>query len=314
MYLLYSICSFLTVIALIPPLRKLAINLDFVDRPSSRKIHIEPVPHLASIAIFLGFIIPYLAFIDWNQKSIAILIGSLLIIGIGLIDDWYKTKAKDFAAWPKLIVQVAAAAIAFSAGITFEGFTNPFTNEMVFLPTWLQFILTILWIFGVTTVINFMDGLDGLSGGISAIAAITLFIIALSKGQIDSAIMSILLVGATLGYLIFNKPPAKIYMGDAGATFIGFMLGVIALDGAFKQVTAVSVLIPVLALGVPIIDNLYVVAKRMLAGKPIYQADRSQMHYRLLSAGLTQKQTVLIIYLMSICLSLASIVLLLINI
>ncbi|WP_442603154.1 MraY family glycosyltransferase [Paenibacillus sp. KN14-4R] len=314
MYFLYSICSFLTVIALIPPLRKIAINLDFVDRPNSRKIHIEPVPHLASIAIFLGFIIPYLVFIDWNMKSAAILIGALLVIGIGLIDDWYKTKAKDFPAWPKLIVQVAAAVIAFSAGITFEGFTNPFTQEMVLLPVWLQFVLTILWIFGVTTVINFMDGLDGLSGGVSAIAAITLFLVALSKGQIDSAIMSILLVGATLGYLIFNKPPAKIYMGDAGATFIGFLLGVIALDGAFKQVTAISIFIPVLALGVPIADNLYVIVKRMLAGKPIYQADRSQMHYRLLSAGLTQKQTVLIIYLMSTCLSLASIILLLINI
>lgn len=314
LYLAAFLLSTALVIILIPPLRQLAIRIDFVDRPTSRKIHKEPVPHLASIALYLGFIIPYLAFTKhWDKEVLGILIGSSLILGIGMIDDWYKTKGKDFGALPKTIVQVSAAIIVFYSGISFVGVTIPFAGHMFVFPEWMQFVLTILWIFGVTTVINFTDGLDGLSGGVSAIAALTLFIVAIVKGQPQSAMMAILLVGITLGYLKYNKPPAKIYMGDAGATFIGFMLGIIALDGAFKQVTVISILVPVLALGVPIFDNIYVVITRYLRGQPVYKADRSQLHYRLLTWGLNPKQAVLFIYLLSACLSLSSIIIMLLS-
>ncbi|GIO34702.1 undecaprenyl-phosphate alpha-N-acetylglucosaminyl 1-phosphate transferase [Paenibacillus albilobatus] len=314
MYVIAFIVSLVIVLALIPPLRKLAIRVDFVDRPTSRKIHKEPVPHLASIAIFLGFMIPYVILSrHWDLEMAGIVAGSLLILGIGIVDDWYKTRGKDFPALPKTIVQVGAAVIVYFCGISFVGVTIPFTGHMVVFPEWLQFILTILWIFGVTTVINFMDGLDGLSGGVAGISALTLFVVAIAKGQTQSAIMAIILVGVALGYLKYNKPPAKIYMGDAGATFIGFMLGIIALDGAFKQVTVISILVPVLALGVPIFDNIYVIIKRYLNGKPVYKADRSQIHYRLLSWGLSPKQAVLFIYLISACLSLSSIILMLLS-
>ncbi|MDR9857245.1 MraY family glycosyltransferase [Paenibacillus sp. VCA1] len=313
-YVIAFIVSLVIVLALIPPLRKLAIRFDFVDRPTSRKIHKEPVPHLASIAIFLGFMIPYVILSrQWDLEMAGIIAGSLLILGIGIVDDWYKTRGKDFPALPKTIVQVGAAVIVYFCGISFVGVTIPFTGHMVVFPEWLQFILTILWIFGVTTVINFMDGLDGLSGGVAGISALTLFVVAIAKGQTQSAIMAIILVGVALGYLKYNKPPAKIYMGDAGATFIGFMLGIIALDGAFKQVTVISILVPVLALGVPIFDNIYVIIKRYLNGKPVYKADRSQLHYRLLSWGLSPKQAVLFIYLISACLSLSSIILMLLS-
>ncbi|MDR0266960.1 MraY family glycosyltransferase [Paenibacillus sp.] len=313
-YVIGFILSLVIVLALIPPLRKLAIRVDFVDRPTSRKIHKEPVPHLASIAIFLGFMIPYLILSrHWDLEMAGIIGGSLLILAIGMVDDWYKTRGKDFPALPKTIVQVAAAVIVYFSGISFVGVTVPFTGHMIVFPDWLQFILTILWIFGVTTVINFMDGLDGLSGGVAGISALTLFVVAIAKGQAQSAIMAIILVGVALGYLKYNKPPAKIYMGDAGATFIGFMLGIIALDGAFKQVTVISILVPVLALGVPIFDNIYVVIKRYLNGQPVYKADRSQIHYRLLSWGLSPKQAVLFIYLISVCLSLSSIILMLLS-
>ncbi|MEK4359480.1 MraY family glycosyltransferase [Paenibacillus sp. FSL M7-1455] len=313
-YVIAFILSLVIVLALIPPLRKLAIRVDFVDRPTSRKIHKEPVPHLASIAIFLGFMIPYLILSrHWDSEMAGIIAGSLLILGIGMVDDWYKTRGKDFPALPKTVVQVGAAVIVYFSGISFVGVTIPFAGHMIVFPEWLQFILTILWIFGVTTVINFMDGLDGLSGGVAGISALTLFIVAISKGQTQSAIMAIILVGVALGYLKYNKPPAKIYMGDAGATFIGFMLGIIALDGAFKQVTVISILVPVLALGVPIFDNIYVIIKRYLNGKPVYKADRSQIHYRLLSWGLSPKQAVLFIYLISACLSLSSIILMLLS-
>ncbi|MGF7047157.1 UDP-N-acetylmuramyl pentapeptide phosphotransferase/UDP-N-acetylglucosamine-1-phosphate transferase [Paenibacillus sp. DS2015] len=314
LYAIAFILSMIIVLVLIPPLRRLAVRMDFVDRPTSRKIHKEPVPHLASIAIFLGFMIPYVLLTKhWDKEMLGIVIGSLLILGIGMIDDWYKTKGKDFGALPKTLVQVSAAVIVYSVGISFEGMSVPFSGHMIIFPEWLQFLLTILWVFGVTTVINFMDGLDGLSGGVAAISAFTLFIVAIVKGQPQSAMMAILLIGITLGYLKYNKPPAKIYMGDAGATFIGFMLGIIALDGAFKQVTVISILVPVLALGVPIFDNIYVVIKRYLNGQPVYKADRSQLHYRLLSWGLNPKQAVLFIYLISACLSLSSIILMLLS-
>lgn len=314
-YFLAFIVAFIIVMLLIPQLKKIAIKMDFVDRPTVRKIHKEPVPHLASVGIFLGFIVTYLAFsMDFGGKTIALFIGSLMILSIGIVDDWFKTKHSEFPALPKFIVQVSAAIIVYQSGVVFYGFTNPFTHEFIMIPVILQFLLTVTWIFGVTTVINFIDGLDGLAGGISAISAITLFIVALIKGQPDSAMMSIILTGVIIGYLRYNKHPAQIYMGDAGATFIGFILSVIALGGAFKQATLLSLFIPILALGVPIFDNIFVVIKRMMEGKPVYKADRSQVHYRLLSSGLNTKQVVTFLCLLNVCFGLFSIIILLLKV
>lgn len=317
MYILAFILSFAVVVLLIPPLGRLAHRLDFVDKPREdveRKLHRQPIPLTASYAIFTGFFLTYIAFTkELTWETAALVAGGMLLLTIGTIDDWYKTKGKDFPALPKMIIQVSAAVLVFASGIAFTGFVNPFNAEYVLLPIWLQFILTILWIFGVTTVINFSDGMDGLAGGLSAISAITLFIVAITKGQSDSALMSITLVGVTLGYLKYNKAPAKVFMGDAGATFLGFILAVIALDGAFKQATMLSIFIPILALGVPIFDNVFVVIKRFLQGKAIYQADASQAHYRLLRAGLNHKQVVAVLYLVSTCLCLSSIILLLVD-
>ena len=224
-----------------------------------------------------------------------------------------RRKEKTFLALPKFIVQVSAAVLVYTSGIAFTGFYNPLSGDYVVLPIVLQFLLTILWIFGVTTVINFSDGMDGLAGGLSAISAVTLFIVAITKGQSTSAMMAIIVVGVTVAYLRYNKHPARIFMGDAGATFIGFILAVIALDGAFKQATVLSLFIPILALGVPIFDNLFVVVKRFIQGKSIYQADASQAHYRLLRAGLNHKQVVMFLCLISTCLCLSSIILLLVQ-
>lgn len=311
-YLAAFISALLVAMLLIPQLKRLAIKIDFVDRPTERKIHKDPVPHLASIGIFFGFMIPYFAFTQkFDQQALALVMGSVIIIGIGIVDDWFKTKGKDFPALPKLVFQVAAAVIVYQSGVVFYGFTNPISNEYVLLPTVLQFLLTVTWIFGVTTVINFMDGLDGLAGSIAAISGTTLFVVALAMGQSDSAVMAIIIVGAVVGYLKYNKAPAQIYMGDAGATFIGFILAVIALDGAFKQATILSLLIPVFALGVPIFDSIIVVIRRMMKGKPIYLADREQGHYRLLSSGMSQKQVVAVLSLVNLCLGLFSIIILL---
>lgn len=316
-YVLAFVITFCAVVMLIPVFRRLAVKIGFVDRPvknNERKIHRTPVPLLASIPMFTAFAAAYLLLNGgFNRRTLAVVSGSLLILGIGMVDDWYKTRGKEFPTLPKFIVQISAAVLVYFSGIQFTGFANPFSSGYVLLPEGLQFVLTVTWIFGVTTVINFSDGIDGLAGGLTAISGTTLFIVAMMKGRTESAVMSMLLVGITMGYLLFNRYPAKVYMGDAGATFLGFILGIIALDGAFKQATALTLFIPILALGVPIFDNLYVVLKRLLKGKPVYMADSGQIHYRLLSSGLNQKQAVSFLYLVNTCLCLASIILLLLR-
>lgn len=314
-YVLGFLISFAVVYLLIPPLARLAFRLDFVDKPREgveRKLHREPIPLTASYAIYLGFAAAYLLLTEWSgYETLAVLAGGALLLVIGTVDDWYKTQGRDFPSLPKALVQMAAAVLVYLSGIEFSGFVNPFNGDYVLLPEWMQFVLTILWIFGVTTVINFSDGMDGLAGSLSAISAGTLFIVALVKGQDHSAMMAVILLAAAIAYLKYNKPPAKIFMGDAGATFLGFILSVIALDGVFKQATILSLFIPILALGVPIFDNLFVVFKRLLQGKPIYQADASQVHYRLLRAGYNNRQALALLTLLSLCLGLSSIILLL---
>lgn len=313
-YIYAMAISFLVVFLIIPSLMRIANKFEFTDKPTGRKKHREPIPLIGGIGMFIGFFISFFVFVhDSRIQSLAVFFSSLLILLIGLVDDFFKTRGKEFSIMPRVFIQILAAVITYKAGIVFLGITNPFNGQYVLLPSALQFILTITWIFGVTTVINWSDGMDGLAGGISSISATTLFVVALAKDQTDSAVMSILLVGAILAFLKYNRHPAKIFMGDSGANFLGFMLAIIALDGAFKQATVISLLIPFLALGVPIFDNIFVIFKRFAEGKPVYQADRSQIHYRLQRKGLTTRQVVSYICLISTCLSLLSILILLLR-
>lgn len=311
--------AFLTVYLIVyfitPFLIKLAIRFDFLDKPTIRKKQEKPMPLVGGISIFIAFFMSYLIFIRPIKKEFAyILVSSLLVFIIGIIDDWYKAKGKEFAVLPRLIIQIISAFMIYKSGIVFNGFTNPFTNKYIILSEGISLLLSITWILGVTTVINWSDGVDGLAGSLSAIAGSTLFVVALAKNQTDSAMMSILLVGSLIGFLKYNKYPAQTYIGDSGANFSGFILAIIALEGAFKQATIISLAIPILALGVPIFDNIYVVIKRIIKGKPIYEADASQIHHRLLSTGLNQKQVVMFISLISVCLSLCSIIILLLKV
>lgn len=317
-YFLAFLSALLIMLAVTPQLRKLAYKINYLEKPRAdmeRKVHKEPKPYLAAVGMFLCFWILYVIFVgSLNTRTLTIFASSFMIFAIGMADDWFKINGKDLKALPKMVVQLLACILVYRAGILFTGFTNPFDGTYVMLPQWLQFFLTVIWLFGVTTVINFADGLDGLAGGIVCISAATLFIVALAKGQNISALMAILLVGICLGYLRYNKFPAKILMGDAGATFLGFMLALISLDGAFKQATVISIFVPILALGLPIFDNIFVVFKRMKEGKPIYVGDSTQVHYRLLSKGFTQKQTVYVLYLVCLCLNLSAIILFLLKI
>ncbi len=312
-------CAFLTTYLIVyfvtPILIKLAIRFNFVDKPTKRKKQEEPVPLVGGISLLIAFFIGYHFFIiTIDKRFIYILVSSFLVFFIGIVDDWYKTKGKEFSVFPRLVIQIIAAFMIYHSEIAFNGFTNPWTHNYIELPWELSLLLSITWILGVTTVINWSDGVDALAGSLSAIASTTLFIVALAKNQTDSAMMSVLLVGSLIGFLKYNRYPAKTYMGDSGANFSGFILSIIALDGAFKQATIISIAIPILALGVPIFDNVYVIIRRIINLKPIYEADASQIHHRLLSTGLNQKQVVMFICLTSLCFSLCSIIILLLKI
>ncbi|MDU7452984.1 MULTISPECIES: MraY family glycosyltransferase [Clostridium] len=313
-YLIATILSFSIVFILTPILMKVALKYNFTDKPTKRKKHRGPIPLCGGISMFIGFFIPYfIVFYDHPFKEkYGIFIGALLILIIGVVDDYYKSIGKEFAIIPRLIVQLLAAIIVYKSGVVFQGFTNPFTNTYVVLPTIIQFILTITWIFGVTTVINWSDGMDGLAGGLSFISAMTFAASAVILSQSPSLLFSLMIAGVVLAFLFYNKYPARIFMGDSGANFLGFILSIIALDGAFKAATILSLLIPILALAVPIFDNIFVIFKRFSEGKPIYQADRSQLHYRLEAKGLNTKQVVSFISAISLVFSIISILMLLI--
>ncbi|WP_252237839.1 MULTISPECIES: MraY family glycosyltransferase [unclassified Clostridium] len=311
-YILAMIVTLLLSLLIMPIVMKLAIKLKFTDKPTKRKQHKKETPLCGGIVLYICFFISFFLFVkDDIKQQIVVFIAATAILLIGLIDDYYKTRFKEFAILPRLIIQLLSAVLVFKAGIAFMGFTNPFTGEFIELSKTIQFLLTITWIFGVTTVINWSDGMDGLAGGISLISAITFLLAAIILRQQVSAETSIILIGSILGFLYYNKFPAKVFMGDSGANFLGFILSVIALDGAFKQATVLSLFIPILALAVPIFDNLFVIFKRFSEGKPVYQADRSQIHFRLEEKGFTPKQAVNYIMIISSVFSAISVILLL---
>lgn len=314
-YLLATILAFSTVFILTPILMKLAFKYNFTDKPTKRKKHRGEIPLCGGISMFIGFFISYfIVFYNYSfDEKYGIFIGALLILIIGVVDDYYKSIGKEFGITPRLIVQLLAAIIVFKSGIAFEGFTNPFTDQYITLSPIVQFVLTITWIFGVTTVINWSDGMDGLAGGLSFISAMTFAATAIILAQPASLLFSLMIAGVVLAFLFYNRYPAKIFMGDSGANFLGFILSIIALDGAFKGATILSLMIPILALAVPIFDNIFVIFKRFSEGKPIYQADRSQIHYRLQAKGLNTNQIVTFISIISLTCSAISILLLLIK-
>lgn len=313
-YFLGIVLAFLIVYFTLPQLMKLSHKIGFSDKPTDRKRHKGATPLCGGLAIYLGFFIMYFIFVTDNRtEQMWVFIASTLVLGIGLVDDYYKSQGKEFPIYPRLFVQLFAAILVFRAGIVFPGFTSLSTGELIPLSGELQFIFTVTWIFGVTTVINWSDGMDGLAGGISVVSCGTFFVAAVILGQSTSAMISLILAGSIFGFLKYNKYPAKVFMGDSGANLIGFLLSIIALDGAFKQATVMSLFIPILALAVPIFDNIFVILKRFSEGKPVYQADRSQIHYRLEEKGLTPKQIVKYIVTISLICSTISIILILIK-
>jgi len=314
---------FVLVLVLMPQMSKLAHKFDFTDKPTERKKHKTPMPLSGGVAMFIAVLVGFLIFVfvtdifieGIDPEMIAVLGGAGLIVAIGVVDDFSKSKGKEFPVWPRLLVHIGAASVAFVAGVRFTGFMNPFTEQYVYLAMSLQYILTVLWFVGLVTAFNFMDGLDGLSGLLALVSGSTFFVVALYMGQPESAVLAVILVAAVAGFLRFNLPPAKVYMGDSGAYLLGFLLAAISLQGSFKQATVISLAIPMLAMGVPIFDGILVVVRRLLARKPAHIADSTNIthiHFRLLRDGMKPGHAVTLIILLSACLNLASIILMLV--
>ena len=300
-YIAAFLISILLTYILTPTVKKLAIRINAVDMPGERRINKSVIPTLGGIAIYIGFLFPVLVLSNIDRTMMGILIGGTFILIIGIFDDLY-----ELSPGLKLIAQIAAASILILYGVRVDFITNPF-GGMIYLGSW-GIPLTILWVVSITNTVNLVDGLDGLAAGISAIAAITLFFVGLQEGQVTAAVMALALAGSSLGFLKYNFNPAEIFMGDTGAMFLGYVLAAIAVSGALKSAAAVTLIVPVLALGVPIFDTIFAIIRRLYNRKPIGEADQGHLHHRLLALGLNQRQAVLSVYVISIGLGLMALI------
>jgi UDP-GlcNAc:undecaprenyl-phosphate GlcNAc-1-phosphate transferase len=310
-YVLAALISFAIVFVCVPPLRKLALRLGFVDRPNTRKIHNKPVPLMGGAAIFAGCVFVMFLLLGFTSLTWTIATGGLVLVTIGLIDDAAKAKGKDFPVWPRVILYLGAASLPSLFQIQIAGIANPFNGLFISFPDWFSWMMTMLWVFALINMINFIDGVDGLAAGVSTLSALTLLTAALIKGQPETAILAIIVAGVSFGFLVHNFYPARIFMGDAGATFLGYTLAVIAVHGTFKRATFITVLVPLLALGLPIMDTAYVMLRRLISGKGLHRADKLHTHHTLMKWGLNQVQTVSFMYLIAALFALLSIILLL---
>jgi UDP-GlcNAc:undecaprenyl-phosphate/decaprenyl-phosphate GlcNAc-1-phosphate transferase len=289
--------AFVVVVLLTPAVGGMARLLGAVDRPDERRLNRRPIPRLGGLAIFLGIVVPALAFLDVSGETRGVLLGAAVATVVGAVDDF-----RGLSPPTKLVGQIAAACIPIAFGVWIDHFTLPFLGA-VDVPEWIGMPLSVLWIVAVMNMVNFLDGMDGLAAGVCAIAGVTFSIIALSLGKTDPAILSAIVAGSCLGFLRHNFFPARIFMGDSGALCLGFILASVSIQGLLKTASTVVLLLPLIVLAVPIIDTSFVVAKRLKYNQPIYGADRSHLHHRFMNIGFSQRRAAFTMWLW--CASLA---------
>jgi len=283
--------AFVIVMLLTPAVGGMARLLGAVDRPEARRLNRQPIPRLGGLAIFLGILVPALAFLDLSGESRGVLLGATVAVVVGAVDDF-----RGLSPSTKLAGQFVAASIPPMFGVWIDHFTFPFLG-VVDLPAWIGVPLSMLFIVAVMNMVNFLDGLDGLAAGVCGIAGVTYAILALSLGKPDPAILSAIVAGACLGFLRHNFFPARIFMGDSGALCLGFILAAVSIQGLFKTASTVVLLLPLLVLAVPIIDTSFVVARRLKHNRPIYTADRSHLHHRFMNIGFSQRRAAVTMWL-----------------
>ena len=285
---------------LTPGVKKVAIKVGAVDRPNARKVHTHVIPRLGGLAIYIGCMAAVLFCVPLHHELLGMLLGCTAIVAIGIWDDICNIPARV-----KLVGQIAAACIPVAFGIQIEWLTNPFGDILV-LPEVIAIPVTIFWIIGFTNTVNLIDGLDGLAAGVAFIASISMFLLAVNLNQFLPALIIVSMAGAALGFLQYNFNPAKIFMGDTGSMLLGYTLAVSAVLGLVKTAATVALVVPIIALGLPILDTTFAIIRRRMSGVPIFQPDKGHLHHRLLALGMTQKQAVLIMYFVSMMLGIVA--------
>ena len=290
-----------------PVVKSLAERVGAVDVPKDgRRMHDHPIPRMGGLAIFLGFLLSTLIFVPLSQSMRGMLLGAILIVILGMFDDIYA-----LPALPKLLVQIGAALIAVLHGNVIQVISNP--NILSDNPYWVlggwSIPVTVIWIVAITNAVNLIDGLDGLAVGVATISSLTMLVIAMLVSDNLVALTTAALAGGCIGFMPYNHNPAKIFMGDTGSTFLGFVLATVSIQGLFKFYTIISFAVPFLMLGLPLFDTCFAILRRISKGQNPMAPDRSHVHHRLIDMGFNQKQAVGILYVVSAILGLSAVVL-----
>ena len=290
-----------------PAAKRIAYKIGAIDIPKDeRRMHKKPIPRLGGLAVFFAFLVTVVFLVPIDREMQGILIGALIIVLLGVVDDSIELPAKF-----KFLVQIVAATIVVLHGTRIDVISNlnlfsdaPYLN----LGLW-GIPVTVIWIVAITNAVNLIDGLDGLSVGVCTIASISLLIIAAIVSEFNVMVITAAVAGACIGFLPYNINPAKMFVGDTGATFLGFILATLSIQGMFKTYAILSFAVPFLILGLPIFDTLFAILRRVLNGQSPMHADRGHVHHRLIDLGFSQKQTVLILYSVSGILGISAVLL-----
>lgn len=324
--LIWIECCILVVVAAVstmaftPLAKRLAARLDAIDYPDNRRVNTKPIPRMGGVAMYLGICVscviivvgvhwwgwidPFRSILGFKVNYPVLFLGVTFMFAVGVVDD-----VRGLKAWVKFIGQVIAASIVASSGLLLSNIQNPFVEgEFIQFGLW-AYPITVLYLVCFANVINLIDGLDGLASGISAISGATIFAFAMFAGRLDAAILCTLIIGVCLGFLRYNHHPASIFMGDSGALLLGLALGVVSLLAVARSTLIISLLVPILAAGVPITDTAVAIIRRLRAHQRIDEPDKGHIHHRLLDAGFSQDKTVAIMWLWTAALAVCSIVL-----
>lgn len=299
--------GFLISFAATPIVKSFAQRVGAMDVPKdARRVHDHPIPRMGGLAIFFGFLISVVLFVDVTRQVRGILLGAVVIVACGAIDDIISLRA-----WVKLIIQIIAAVIAVLHGVVIEVLRSPnlLNEEEALILGVLAIPVSILWIVGITNSVNLIDGLDGLAVGVSTISSVTMFAVALLVSEGNVALILAALMGACVGFMPYNLNPAKIFMGDTGALLLGYVLSTVSIIGMFKFYAIVTFVVPIMALALPLFDTAFAIIRRLLKGQSPMHPDRGHLHHRLIDMGLSQKQAVAILYSISAMLGLCAVVL-----
>lgn len=283
-----------------PMFIKFAFKIKATDKPDHRKVHTDPIPTLGGLVIFISFLVGLVILQPYNEYHISIIVASFIIIGHSVVDDIYNLTPKI-----KFIFQLSAALlIVFWGGLQVELVNLPFGGQVEL--GFFSSVVTLIWIIGLTNAMNLIDGLDGLAAGVSAIALFTIAMMAIAMNEVYVATMALILFFSTVGFLRYNFFPAKIFMGDTGSQFLGFMIAVLSLLG-FKNLTIISFIIPIFIAGVPLSDIILAIVRRTVNKQPLTKPDSSHLHHSLVRTGFTHRQTVLLLYGLSVMFNLAAV-------